>query len=52
MSLKKHMLSAHLDKFRSTMEVYSEEQRKSFYRDVMDFGRRYQGQNKETIAGV
>lgn len=51
MSLKVHMLHAHLDKFKNNMGAYSEEQGERFHQDVMDFERRYQGQYNESMMG-
>jgi hypothetical protein len=51
MSLKLHMLHAHLDQFKNNMGAYSEEQGERFHQDVMDFERRYQGQYNENMMG-
>ena len=42
MSLKVHILDAHLDKFKENMGVYSEEQGEHFHQDLLDFEHRYQ----------
>ena len=44
MSLKVHILDAHLDKFKENMGAFSEEQGERFHQDILDFERRYQGQ--------
>ena len=36
MSLKVHILDAHLDKFKENMGAYSEEQGKRFHQDILD----------------
>lgn len=51
MSLKVHILDAHLDKFKENMGDYSEEQGERFHQDIMDFERRYQGQYNENMMG-
>lgn len=50
-SLKVRMLHTHLDKYNRNTEAYSGGQRERFYRDVMDFERRNQGQYNENIMG-
>ena len=50
-SHKLHMLHALLDQFKDNLGAYSEEQGESFHQDVMDFGRRYQGQYNENMMG-
>lgn len=45
------MLLAYLDKFKSNVKGYSEEQGKRFHQDVMDF-ERHQGQYNENMVGV
>ena len=42
------MLHAHLDQFKDNC---SEEQGEHFNQDVMDFDRRYQGQQKDNMMG-
>ncbi|GBP54406.1 hypothetical protein EVAR_29482_1 [Eumeta japonica] len=49
MSLKVHMLHAHLDKFKDNLGAYSEEQGERFHQDVMNFEKRYQGQYNENM---
>jgi hypothetical protein len=51
MSLKVHILDAHLDKFKENMGAYSEEQGERFHQDILDFERRYQGQYNENMMG-
>ncbi|XP_058889662.1 uncharacterized protein LOC131739473 [Acipenser ruthenus] len=51
MSIKVHILDAHLDKFKENMGVYSEEQGERFHQDILDFERRYQGQYNENMMG-
>lgn len=51
MSLKVHMLHAHLDKFKNNMGAYSEEQGERFHQDIMHFEQRYQGQYNENMMG-
>lgn len=51
MSLKVHMLHAHLDKFKDNLGAYSEEQGERFHQDVMNFEKRYQGQYNENMMG-
>jgi len=51
MSLKLHMLHAHLDQFKGNMGAFSEEQGERFHQDVMDFEQRYQGQYNENMMG-
>ena len=51
MSLKLHMLDAHLDKFKDNMGAYSEEQGERFHQDVKEIERRYQGHCNENMMG-
>jgi len=51
MSLKVHILDAHLDKFKENMGAFSEEQGERFHQDILDFERRYQGQYNENMMG-
>ena len=51
MSLKLHMLDAHLDKFKDNMDAYSEEQSERFHQDVKEIERRYQGHYNEKMMG-
>ena len=51
MSLKVHILDAHLDKFKENMGASSEEQGERFHQDILDFKRRYQGQYNENMMG-
>ena len=50
-SLKVHILDAHLDKFKENMGAYSEEQGEHFHQDILDFEHRYQGQYKKNMIG-
>ncbi|XP_061422664.1 uncharacterized protein LOC133351454 [Lethenteron reissneri] len=49
MSLKVHILDAHLDKFKENMRAYSKEQGECFHQDRLDFERCYQGQYNENM---
>jgi hypothetical protein len=49
MSLKVHILDAHLDKFKENMGAYSEEQRRALPPGYT--GRRYQGQYNNNKMG-
>ena len=49
MSLKVHILDAHLDKFKKNTGAYSEEQGGRFHQHILDFGCRYQGQYNENM---
>lgn len=51
MSLKVHMLHAHLNNFKDNMGAYSEEQGERFHQDMMEFEKRYQGQYTESMMG-
>lgn len=51
MSLKVHILDAHLDKFKENIRSYSEEQGERFHQDMMDFEHRYQGSYNENMMG-
>ena len=51
MSLKLHMLASHLNKFKSNMGAYSEEQGERFHQDIKNFERRFQGQYNENMMG-
>ena len=51
MSLKVHILHAHLDEFEENMGAYSEKQGQRFHKDILDFERCYQGQYNERIMG-
>lgn len=51
MSLKVHMLHAHIDKFKNNMRAYSEEQGERFHQDIKNFEQRYQGQYNENMMG-
>ena len=51
MTLKVHMLDAHLDEFKGNMVAYSQEQGERFNQDILDFERRYQGQYNEHMIG-
>ena len=51
MSLKVHILHAHLDKCKANMGAYSEEQGKRFHQDILAYESRYQGQYNESMMG-
>ncbi|XP_061428563.1 uncharacterized protein LOC133355213 [Lethenteron reissneri] len=51
MSLKVHILDAHLDTFKENMGAYSKEQGERFHQDILDFEHRYQGQYHENMLG-
>ncbi|XP_076036895.1 uncharacterized protein LOC143022524 [Oratosquilla oratoria] len=51
MSLKVHILDAHLHKFKENMGAYSEEQGERFHQDILEFERRYQGSYNENMMG-
>ena len=51
MSLKIHMLDAHLGICKDNMGAYSEEQGERFHQDIQIFERRYQGQYSESMMG-
>jgi len=51
MSLKVHILDAHLDNFKENMGAYSEEQGERFHQDIMDIEYRYQGSYNESMMG-
>ncbi|XP_073526806.1 uncharacterized protein [Phyllobates terribilis] len=51
MSLKVHIIDAHLDKFKENMGAYSEEQGECFHQDILDFEHRYQGQYNKNMMG-
>ena len=51
MSLKVHILDAHLQVFKENMGAYSQEQGERFHQDILDFQRRYQGQYNENMMG-
>lgn len=51
MSLKVHILDAHLDNFKENMGAYSEEQGERFHQDMKHFERRYQGTYNENMMG-
>ena len=40
MSIKVHILDAHIGKFKENMEAYSEEQGERFHQDILDFEHR------------
>ena len=52
MSLKLHMLDAHLDKFKDSMGAYSEEQGEHFYQDMKIIEQRYQGHYVEKMKVI
>lgn len=51
MSLKLHVLHAHLDEFKENMGDYSEEQGERFHQDISSFEERYKGQYSESMMG-
>ena len=51
MSLKLHVLHAHLDVFKENMGGYSEEQGERFHQDIRSFEERYKGQYNESMMG-
>ena len=51
MSMKVHMLDAHLDEFKENLGAYSEEHGERFHQDIKDFESRYQGQYNENMMG-
>lgn len=48
-SLKVHVLPAHLDNFKGNMGTYSKEQGEHFHQDIMKFEQRYQGYFNENM---
>jgi hypothetical protein len=51
MSLKVHMLDAHLSTCKDNLGAYSEEQGERFHQDIQVFERRYQGQYNDSMMG-
>lgn len=51
MTLKVHILDAHLDEFKENMGPYSKEQGERFHQDTLDLERRCQGQYKAHMMG-
>ena len=51
MSIKVHMLDAHLDEFKENLGAYSEEHGERFHQDIKDFESRYQGQYNKNMMG-
>lgn len=51
MSLKLHMLDAHLETFEDNIGAYSEEQGEWFHQDVKEIERKYQGSYNKRIMG-
>ena len=51
MSLKVHVLHAHLDEFKDNMGDYSEEQGERFHQDVRSFEEHYKGQYNKSMNG-
>lgn len=52
MSLKLHVLHAHLDVFKENMGGYSEEEQgERFHQDIRSFEERYKGQYNESMMG-
>ena len=50
-SLKFHILDAHLDKFKENMGAYSEKQGDHFHQDILDLEHHYKGQYNENMMG-
>ncbi len=51
MSLKLHVLHAHLDEFKENLGDYSEEHGERFHQDIKSFEERYKGQYNESMMG-
>ena len=51
MSMKVHMLDAHLNEFKKNLGAYSEEHGERFHQDIKDFECRYQRQYNENMMG-
>ena len=51
MSMKVHMLDAHLDEFKENLDAYSEEHGEQLHQDIKDFESLYQGQYNENMMG-
>ena len=51
MSFKVHMLDANLDQFMENVSAYSEKLGKRFHQDIVDFKRRYPGQDNKSMMG-
>ena len=51
MSMKVHMLYAHLDEFKENLGAYSEERGERFHHDIKYFESRYEGQYYENMMG-
>ena len=51
MSLKVHVLDAHLENFKENLEDFSEEQGERFHQDLLLFERRYQSIYSEKMMG-
>jgi hypothetical protein len=51
MSLKLHVLHAHLDEFKENLGHYSEEHGERFHQDIRSFEERYKGQYNESMMG-
>ena len=51
MSIKVHMLDAHLNEFKENLGAYSEEHSEQFHQDIKDFESRYQGQYNKNMMG-
>ena len=52
MSMKVHMLDAHLDEFKENLGACSEEHGERFHQDIKDFESRYQGQYNENMMEI
>ena len=51
MSMKVHMLDAHLDEFKENLGAYSKELGEQFHQDIKDFESRYQEQYNKNMMG-
>ena len=51
MSMKVHLLDAHLDEFTENLGAYSDKHDEWFHQDIKDFESRYQGQYNENMMG-
>ena len=51
MSMKVHMLDAHLNEFKKNLGAYPEEHGECFHQDIKDFECRYQRQYNENMMG-
>jgi hypothetical protein len=51
MSVKLHVLHAHLQQFKDNLGSYSDEQGERFHQEIQQFEKRYQGQYNERMMG-